>query len=83
MAEFTSRLDTPTETAGPNRRRADETTHRAALTFLALLRRHFGDSERLLCHQDVDMDVDNARPRPHGDAVPRQFNCFDFSPAIW
>lgn len=29
------------------------------------------------------MDVDNARPRPHGDAVPRQFNCFDFSPAIW
>lgn len=26
------------------------------------------------------MDVDNARPRPHGDAVPRQFNHFDFLP---
>lgn len=25
------------------------------------------------------MDVDNAKPRPHSDAVPRQFNCFDFS----
>lgn len=24
------------------------------------------------------MDVDNARPRPHCDAVPRQLNYFDF-----
>ena len=35
-------------------------------TFSVVHRRHFGETQ--LSHQDVD----NARPRPHDDALPRQ-----------